>query len=69
MVISTTVTALLCGVWFLQLQVSHLNYGNSAQSRVCRRRKTESSSETSETVDGSSVSMWSGQGKGHGGTV
>ena len=42
MVISTTVTAFVCSAWFLQLQMSHLSYGNSTQSRVCWRRKRRS---------------------------
>lgn len=45
MVISIRVTAFLCGMWFLPLQVSHLSYGNSAQSRVCKRRKRRSAVE------------------------
>ena len=45
MVISITVTAFLWCVCVLQLQVSHLSYGNCAQSRVCKLRKRRSAVE------------------------
>ena len=42
MVISATVTAFMCGCWFLKLKMSHLSFGNNVDSRICRRRKRRS---------------------------
>ena len=54
--------------WFVRDVFFQCNAADMTGQSV-QTAKKEISSEISETVGGSSVSMWSGQRKGHGGTV